>query len=95
MNDANLTFTINELAVLTSVVRHSVDQPIAGIAKLQEALNQAKPGVPFHYTAAAIAAADEAFNHVTAQGYMPNGLHSDQEDAFHRAKATIAAAAVD
>lgn len=95
MNGASLTFSQDELALLQQVVRHGVDRPIRGIHRLETALKSAKPGSPYHFAAAEIAAADAAFAYVIQRGVLPKGLESHMQEVFSSVTATIAAAAVD
>ena len=95
MNAATLSFSTDELAILKHVTRHAASRPLAGLARLEHALTMIKPGKPFHFSAREIEAADEAFQLAPDLGIVPDTIKVGSSDAFHRVKATIAAARVD
>lgn len=96
MNDAVLSFSADELALLKQALLHVTDEAkIAGMARLRYALERMEPNQPFHLDATEITAADEVLTMVSAKGFLPDGLDAEGERDFHHVKGMIAAAAVD
>jgi hypothetical protein len=96
MNDAVLSFSADELALLRQAVLHLTDEAdIRGMARLRYALERIEPDQPFHFDAVEIAAADGVLTRVSAEGALPFGLDGESQRNFHHLKGVIAAAAVD
>ncbi|RYG88519.1 MAG: hypothetical protein EON59_04210 [Alphaproteobacteria bacterium] len=95
MNKADLILSADEIAILQTVLCEAARRKsIHGLERLTIGLQGIRPDRPIHFAAAEIAVAKAALSIVSKNG-KPNRLDEAGQQAFHRVKAIIAAAAAE